>query len=44
MIGCGHFSNSLQINVKIKSVSGSQCGVVAAEAKGAQTNWVVLDK
>jgi len=33
-----------QINVKIKIVSGSPCGAVAAEAKKAQANWVVLDK
>ncbi|KAF8400980.1 hypothetical protein HHK36_014283 [Tetracentron sinense] len=33
-----------KINVKIKIVSGSPCGAVAAEAKRAQANWVVLDK
>lgn len=33
-----------QINVKIKMISGSPCGAVAAEAKKAQANWVVLDK
>ncbi|GMI81819.1 hypothetical protein like AT3G13690 [Hibiscus trionum] len=33
-----------QINVKIKIVSRSQCGAVAAEAKQAQASWVVLDK
>ncbi|XP_042502328.1 inactive protein kinase SELMODRAFT_444075-like [Macadamia integrifolia] len=32
------------INVKIKVVAGSSCGAVAAEAKRAQVNWVVLDK
>ena len=32
------------INVKIKIVSGSRCGVAATEAKSVQTNWVVLDK
>ncbi|KAF7843467.1 inactive protein kinase [Senna tora] len=32
------------INIKIKIVSGSPCGAVAAEAKKAQANWVVLDK
>ncbi|XP_057969182.1 inactive protein kinase SELMODRAFT_444075-like isoform X2 [Malania oleifera] len=36
--------DSDKINVKIKIVSGSPCGAVAAEAKKAQTNWVVLDK
>lgn len=35
---------ALQINVKIKIVSGSPCGAVAAETKRAQANWVVLDK
>lgn len=33
-----------KINVKIKIVSGSPCGAVAAEAKKTQSNWVVLDK
>ncbi|KAI8529642.1 hypothetical protein RHMOL_Rhmol12G0240800 [Rhododendron molle] len=33
-----------KINVKIKVVSGSPSGAVAAEAKKAQANWVVLDK
>ncbi|KAL5822562.1 hypothetical protein ACOSQ3_020474 [Xanthoceras sorbifolium] len=33
-----------KINFKIKIVSGSPCGAVAAEAKRAQANWVVLDK
>ncbi|KAK9022648.1 hypothetical protein V6N11_002895 [Hibiscus sabdariffa] len=33
-----------KINVKIKIVSGSPCGAVAAEAKQAQASWVVLDK
>ncbi|KAL7162603.1 hypothetical protein ACSBR2_042986 [Camellia fascicularis] len=33
-----------KINVKIKIVSGSPCGAVAAEAKRAQANWVILDK
>jgi hypothetical protein len=34
----------LQIKIRIKIVSGSPCGVVAAEAKKAQSNWVILDK
>lgn len=34
----------LKINVKIKIVSGSPSGAVAAEAKRAQASWVVLDK
>ncbi|KAL8122793.1 hypothetical protein AgCh_010970 [Apium graveolens] len=33
-----------KINVKIKLVSGSPCGSVAAEAKKIQASWVVLDK
>lgn len=33
-----------KINVKIKIVSGSPCGAVAAEAKNAEANWVVMDK
>ncbi|XP_022723896.1 inactive protein kinase SELMODRAFT_444075-like isoform X2 [Durio zibethinus] len=33
-----------KINVKIKIVSGSPYGAVAAEAKQAQASWVVLDK
>ncbi|XVF25111.1 hypothetical protein REPUB_Repub13aG0185800 [Reevesia pubescens] len=33
-----------KINVKIKIVSGSPCGAVAAEAKRAQASWVVMDK
>ncbi|XP_043720632.1 inactive protein kinase SELMODRAFT_444075-like [Telopea speciosissima] len=32
------------VNVKIKVVSGSPCGAVAAEAKRAEVHWVVLDK
>ncbi|XP_017228825.1 inactive protein kinase SELMODRAFT_444075 isoform X2 [Daucus carota subsp. sativus] len=33
-----------KIKLKIKVVCGSPSGVVAAEAKKAQTHWVVLDK
>lgn len=33
-----------KIKIRIKIVSGSPCGVVAAEAKKAQSNWVILDK
>ncbi|KAK7261731.1 hypothetical protein RIF29_28049 [Crotalaria pallida] len=33
-----------KINVKIKIISGSPCGAVAAEAKKIQASWVVLDK
>lgn len=47
--GCFFHDNSrldsvLQINVKIKIVSGSPCGAVAAEANRIQASWVVLDK
>ncbi|XXG57200.1 hypothetical protein AAC387_Pa03g4419 [Persea americana] len=33
-----------KINIKIKVISGSPSGAVAAESKRAQANWVVLDK
>ncbi|KAI7741513.1 hypothetical protein M8C21_022591 [Ambrosia artemisiifolia] len=33
-----------KINVKIKIVSGSPCGAVAAEAKKILASWVILDK
>ncbi|KAJ7963160.1 Kinase family protein [Quillaja saponaria] len=33
-----------KINVKIRIVSGSPCGAVAAESKKAEASWVVLDK
>ncbi|MQL72363.1 hypothetical protein Taro_004704 [Colocasia esculenta] len=33
-----------KINVKIKIVSGTPTGAVAAESKRAQASWVVLDK
>ncbi|KAL5768655.1 hypothetical protein ACOSP7_015202 [Xanthoceras sorbifolium] len=33
-----------KIKIRLKIVSGSPCGVVAAEAKKAQSNWVILDK
>ncbi|KAG6733460.1 hypothetical protein I3842_01G226800 [Carya illinoinensis] len=36
--------NPNKINVKIKIVSGSPCGAVAAEANRIQASWVVLDK
>ncbi|XP_074269452.1 inactive protein kinase SELMODRAFT_444075-like isoform X2 [Silene latifolia] len=35
---------SCKINVKIKILSGSLDGVVAAEARRDQTDWVILDK
>ncbi|GAB2293391.1 hypothetical protein Dimus_027590 [Dionaea muscipula] len=33
-----------KINVKIKTVSASPCGAVAAEAKRVEANWVIMDK
>ncbi|KAL4589539.1 hypothetical protein LXL04_002447 [Taraxacum kok-saghyz] len=36
--------DSDKIKMKIKVISGSPCGVVAAEAKKTRTQWVVLDK
>lgn len=39
-----YLDSVLQINVKIKIVSGSPSGAVAAEASKAQASWVVLDK
>ncbi|KAK4747138.1 hypothetical protein SAY87_026175 [Trapa incisa] len=36
--------DSNKINVKIKIVSGSPRGVVSAEAKKTEANWVILDK
>ncbi|KAJ9167938.1 hypothetical protein P3X46_019525 [Hevea brasiliensis] len=33
-----------KVKIRIKVVAGSSCGVVAAEAKKAQSNWVILDK
>ncbi|KAI3524712.1 hypothetical protein L1887_03375 [Cichorium endivia] len=36
--------DSEKIKMKIKVISGNPCGVVAAEAKKTQTQWVVLDK
>lgn len=36
--------DSDKIKMKIKVISGTPCGVVAAEAKKTRTQWVVLDK
>lgn len=33
-----------QMKVKVKVISGSRSGVVAAEARKVHTRWVVLDK
>nr|XP_043637506.1 inactive protein kinase SELMODRAFT_444075-like [Erigeron canadensis] len=33
-----------KVNMKIKVVSGTQCGIVAAEAKKFNASWVILDK
>ncbi|XP_073123085.1 inactive protein kinase SELMODRAFT_444075-like isoform X2 [Henckelia pumila] len=39
-----HVYDPNKINVKIKIVSGTPCGAVAAEAKKKLASWVVLDK
>ncbi|KAK6944849.1 LOW QUALITY PROTEIN: Serine-threonine/tyrosine-protein kinase, catalytic domain [Dillenia turbinata] len=44
MLQLNYFYDPSKIRLKIKIVSGSPGGVVAAEAKKAQTNWVILDK
>ena len=38
------FDLSEQIKIRVKVVSSSSCGVVAAEVKKAQSNWIILDK
>lgn len=45
ILGSNNFANSSQqIKLKIKVLCGSPSGVVADEAKKAQTHWVILDK
>ncbi|KAF5748501.1 inactive protein kinase [Tripterygium wilfordii] len=39
-----HVYDPEKIKIRIKFVSGSPFGVVAAEAKRTQSNWVILDK
>jgi len=34
----------MQINVRIKIVFASLDGVIAAEAKKSNSNWVILDR
>lgn len=38
------FDLSEQIKIRVKVVSSSSSGVVAAEVKKAQSNWIILDK
>ncbi|XP_029124766.1 inactive protein kinase SELMODRAFT_444075 isoform X1 [Cajanus cajan] len=38
------FYDPEKIKIRIKIISGSLCGAVAAEAKRAQSSWVILDK
>lgn len=38
------FDSFSQVKIRIKVVAGSSSGVVATEAKKAQSNWVILDK
>lgn len=33
-----------QIKIRVKILSGSLCGAVAAEAKRVQSSWVILDR
>ncbi|KAL2321379.1 hypothetical protein Fmac_030348 [Flemingia macrophylla] len=38
------FYDPEKIKIRIKIISGSLCGAVAAESKRAQSSWVILDK
>ncbi|RDX84214.1 Inactive protein kinase, partial [Mucuna pruriens] len=38
------FYDPYKIKIRIKILSASLCGAVAAEAKRAQSSWVILDK
>ncbi|GLU10028.1 hypothetical protein SLE2022_268570 [Rubroshorea leprosula] len=33
-----------KVKIRVRIVSSTTCGVVAAEAKKAQSNWIILDK
>ncbi|PWA73199.1 vascular endothelial growth factor receptor 2 (VEGFR2) [Artemisia annua] len=44
MLQLHNLYDSDKIKMKIKVISGNQCGAVAAEAKKTRTQWVVLDK
>ncbi|KAI3714586.1 hypothetical protein L6452_21543 [Arctium lappa] len=44
MLQLHNIYDSDKIKMKIKVISGTACGVVAAEAKKNQTQWVVLDR
>ncbi|XP_023536227.1 inactive protein kinase SELMODRAFT_444075-like isoform X2 [Cucurbita pepo subsp. pepo] len=39
-----HFHNQVEVKVRVKVVTGTQGGAVAAEAKLKGVNWVVLDR
>ncbi|RAL51113.1 hypothetical protein DM860_005469 [Cuscuta australis] len=39
-----HLFDPNKVRLKIKVISGSDCGIVAAEAKKTHSHWVVLDK
>lgn len=39
-----HFHNQVEVKVRVKVVTGTQEGAVAAEAKLKGVNWVVLDR
>ncbi|XP_022138646.1 inactive protein kinase SELMODRAFT_444075-like isoform X2 [Momordica charantia] len=39
-----HFHNQVEVQVRIKVVTGTQGGAVASEAKLKGVNWVVLDR
>ncbi|GAV68306.1 Pkinase domain-containing protein [Cephalotus follicularis] len=44
MLHLQDFYDPDKVKVRLKIVSSSPCGVVAAEAKRFQSNWVILDK
>ncbi|KAI9124712.1 hypothetical protein K1719_004634 [Acacia pycnantha] len=44
MLQLHEFYDPEKINIRIKIISGSLCGGVAAEAKRVQSSWVILDK
>ncbi|XP_028779602.1 inactive protein kinase SELMODRAFT_444075-like [Neltuma alba] len=44
MLQLHEFYDPEKIKIRIKIISGSLCGGVAAEAKRVQSSWVILDK
>ncbi|XP_047338979.1 inactive protein kinase SELMODRAFT_444075 [Impatiens glandulifera] len=44
MIQLHHVYDSNKTKIKLKVVSGSQCGLVAVEAKKVNSSWVILDR